>query len=157
MVLVTLCGERGPTSQSEVPPPLLYKRGPPHLGGVNFAFGEALPSFAKAKVSPLPPLRGVIHPSVALSNDKDVSPLRRRPPIATCYFGHKCPRREFSLKTSPSDELLKKLEQNFYVGFATKSHSPINPNLAIEQKIPLRIDPQGYFCYPKLTDSYIGF
>ena len=44
MFLVSLCGERGTTSQSEVTP---------HLGGVNFAFGEALPSFAKAKVSPL--------------------------------------------------------------------------------------------------------
>ena len=31
-----------------------------------------------------------------------------RPTSATCYFGHKCPRREFSSKTSPSAKPFEK-------------------------------------------------
>ena len=95
MFLVSLCEERETTSQSEVPPPLLYKRGPPHLGGVNFAFGEALPSFALGKGIPSFGF-AEIHPFVALSNDKEFRSLRR----ATAELGG-------------SAKPLKRLERNF--------------------------------------------
>ena len=76
----------------------------------------AILHFAKAKYShrkrssPLPSHRLGIHPSVALSNDKEFRSLRR----ATADLGG-------------SGKPLKRLERNFQIGFATKS--PINRKL----------------------------
>ena len=58
----------------EVHPLAQRLRGTPHLCGVNFAYGEALPSFATGKGIPSAEPRLGIHPSVALWKDKGVSP-----------------------------------------------------------------------------------
>ena len=71
---------------------LCAERGTPHLCG-----------------SPLPSHRLGIHPSVALSNDKEFRSLRR----ATADLGG-------------SGKPLKRLVRNFQIGFATKS--PLNRN-----------------------------
>ena len=58
----------------EVHPLAQRLRGTPHLCGVNFAYGEALPYFATGKGIPSAEPRLGIHPSVALWKDKGVSP-----------------------------------------------------------------------------------
>ena len=94
----------------------LLRKGNPPLVRFFTSLRRSTPTSGPPSAKP----RLGIHPSVALWKDKGVSRLRARPPIAACYFGHLCPRREFSSKTSPSAKPLKRLERNFQIGFALK-------------------------------------